>query len=399
MVSGNLHLANFLSDENVFSAISYLFSDSEIYKLQEDYLNQSLKPELSDSRLFFKNNKDQFDLILLDPGQPSNLFNNRYYTIEFFKDGKTGLTEKGIFGLIFDMPVEYQSEEALEFGRVIYKTFDEVFANTDLLIIEGRIILIGSEKEISYDLPDSSRFLDLVLTDPRRKELKKKLSGGSKINTVLHPVAYFDHHLFWQTMFSFQLPKVIRHLVWLIPISLILILFDLAGNLDEKKFGLFAALSGFILMGLETSLLFIFQTRFGNLYTYFGLIMGTVLLGMTVGVKIIEIKKLEYKLEPAKTLLYYLPIGGFLLLDFWQGTILIWLALSLILGLVGGLVFSLSNRAWLKKSKNQTFVYACDLFGSFWGAVLVSTVILPKFGLLFFLLILIIITAVPRFKL
>jgi len=53
LVSGNLHLANFIADENVFSGILYLFSDSKMYNLQEEYLNQNLNLEFGDNRLFY----------------------------------------------------------------------------------------------------------------------------------------------------------------------------------------------------------------------------------------------------------------------------------------------------------------------------------------------------------
>ncbi len=405
IILGEWHLAKELSWWTNHGPVTYLQPERKVALEQGGFYNQDLKIKAVELNKFLKN-QDDWNWIILSPGTPQTLAGNRYYTLGNLKFVKENLASDGSCALVFDLPVDYQSQEALQFGRVIYNTFDKVFKNIDLLVVEGRVVLIGSEAEINYNLRDSSGLVEMVLEDSRREELKQKLSGGSQINTNRHPLAYFRHHLFWQTMFSFQLPKLFRHLILLIPISLVLILLDMARKLDKsKKLGLLVGISGFSLMGLETVLLFMFQTQFGNLYTYLGLIMGTVLLGLSLGVVIAENVKHPPKVGTfsraskfkLKNLLFcYLPLGGLLFLDFWQGSILIWLLLALLIGLVGGMVFAIANQFWLKKSDNQTFIYACDLFGSFFGAVLTSTVLLPKFGLPIFLLILAVIMLLPH---
>lgn len=395
LVFGDLHLANELSLKAYFEPVIYLQTEKKIGLEQNGYFRQGVEPQIGELNQFLKSSEG-WNWVILVPGKPKTLAVNRYYTLETFDFIKQNLTSDGVCGLVFDLPVDYQSQEALRFGQVLYNTFNQVFEKMDLLIVEGRVVLVGSESEIKYDLRDSSGLLEMVLSDSRREELKQKLGKGDQINTDRHPLAYFNHHLFWQTMFSFQLPKLVKHLVWLIPISLVLILVDLARRLGEdKKLGLLVGVSGFILMSLEITLLFMFQTKFGNLYTYLGLIMGTVLLGMTLGVAAAS----QFRFNPTKTLFFYLPLGGFLLLNSWQMYIWIWLVLALFIGLVGGFVFACTNQLWLKKSNNQTFIYACDLFGSFFGAILTSTILLPKFGLPMFLFILLVLTLVPRLNL
>ncbi len=408
LVSGNIHLANFLNEKNSYQ-VSSLFSNEDLFDLQKDYLNKGVEAEVSDSRQYLTKRGNKFELIVFDSGSPTSLFINRYYTKEFFDLVEANLSQSGLFCLVFDLPSEYLSQEAEDYGQVVFNTFDKVFPKVELFLVEGRVVLVGSKVEIKKPV-ESTEYVDYLWEDKERLGLKNQLSGGDEINTDFRPLAYFKHHLFWQTIFSFQLPKLIRHLVWLIPISLFLILIDLVKSLDKKKLGVLMAVSGFILMSLETMLLFTFQTQFGYLYTYLGLIMGTVLLGMALGVKIIKMKKLpglvtaelwagQFKPEPGRLLLIYLLLGGLLLIDFWQEIIFIWLVLGLFIGLVGGMIFSLTNQRWLEESENQVFIYASDLFGSFLGAVLTSMIFLPKFGLPIFLLILALFVVVMQFDL
>ena len=395
LIFGDWHLADNLSWWATNGLVTYLQPNQEVAMEQGGFFNQDIEIEVDRLNSYLQQTQN-WDWIILSPGSPQTLSASRYYTLDTLNLVKQSLSSGGICGLVFDLPIDYQSEEAIRYGQVIYNTFDQVFEKVELLVIEGRVVLIGSESEISFDPRDSSGLVEMVLTDSRRDELEKKLSGGRNINTLRQPLAYFHHHLFWQTMFSFQLPKLFRHLILLIPISLGVILIDIFRRLDkQKKLGVVMVVSGFLLMGLETVLLFLFQAQYGHLYFYLGLIMGTVLLGLAGGSALAA----NFPVQPQRAVLAYLPIGAFFLLEFWQKMTLIWLILGLLIGFVGGLIFGLTNSRWLKESDNQTFIYACDLFGSFLGALLTSTILFPRFGLPILLLIFLGLALIPRLEL
>ncbi len=395
LVFGDLHLANEMTWWSNDNSVIYLQPEKKLGLEQMEYLKSEVDLADNELRLYLES-ESELSWIILSPGGPQTLSASRYYTLETLNLVKRSLTSRGIGVLIFDLPIDYQSEEAIRYGQVIYNTFDQVFEKVDLLIIEGKVVLIGSNAEISYDSRDSSGLVEMVLTDSRRDQLKEKLSAGARVNTARQPLAYFHHHLFWQTMFSFQLPKLFRHLILLVPISLGVMLIDLFQRLDnQRKLGVVMAISGFILMSLETVLLFLFQAQFGHIYAYLGLIMGTVLLGLAIGTA----TAVKFPSRPERAVLAYLPIGAFFLLDFWQNLFLIWLILALLVGLVGGLIFGLTNNLWIEKNDQPTFIYASDLFGSFLGVVLTSTILLPRFGLVVLLLVLFGLALIPRLEL
>ncbi len=390
---GDLHLANQIEKE--FSALKTLFAqpNKELFKLQQLYLNEDIQPKTEPLTQILREQKD-FDWVILSPGSPSSLSISRYYSLENFQLIKQALKNNGICVLVFDLPTAYQSREALHFGQVIYQTFEQVFNENELLIIEGRVVLLGSLENIVFKAGKSDGFVDLALSDSQRIELKEKLSqGSSQLTTRLWPLAYFYHHLFWQTIFSFQLPKLWQYLVWIFPLCLVTGFGSLL-NKNSDRLEILVILSTFILMSLETTLLFIFQTQFGNLYTYLGLIMGTILLGMAIGVG--GVKKLKAEIAPNLILFAYLPLGLILLINFWQSLILLWLILGLLIGLVGGIVFGLVNQIWLAKGGEPTYIYFADLIGGFLGAVLTAVILLPRFGFNFLLILISILVLIPN---
>jgi hypothetical protein len=393
LVFGNLHVANAII-ENSEIEVNYLSSFKKYFQIINKHIHSLVEPRIGDINQYLNQKSNKFDLIVLDPGRPSNLFNNRYYTKEIFNLVRKSLLNSGKAVLIIDLPTDYLSREATSYGQIIMNTWQKVFPETDVFLVEGRVILLGAFSKISN--PEQvSNYLACVLEDHQRLELKEQLTGGKIVNSKRWPLAYFHYHLFWQTMFSFQLPKLFRHLILLVPVSLGVILIDIFRRLDEqKKLGVTMAISGFLLMGLETVLLFLFQVQFGHIYAYLGLIMGTVLLGLAGGSALAA----NFPVQPQRAVLAYLPIGAFFLLNFWQNLTLIWLILGLLIGFVGGLVFGLANSRWLKESDNQTFIYACDLFGSFLGALLTSTILFPRFGLPILLLIFLGLALIPRLE-
>ncbi len=371
---GNLHLTNQISQKFAGEEIFFLQPDKEMFKLQQEYINENVLGETKTLNKFLKEKRD-LDWIILSPGPPNTLSTARYYSLENLELIKKNLSNQGIGVLIFDLPVAYQSKEATRFGQVVYQTFDRVFNQTDLLVIEGRIVLLGSAEKIVFDAEHNKQLLNLILEDSKREQLKEGLSRGSQITTKLRPLAYFYHHLFWQTIFSFRLPKLLQQFSWVFPISLMLA-FGFLFIKKSNRIEVLVVLSSFILMCLQTALLFLFQTQFGLLYSYLGLIMGMVLLGMAIGVGLSK----KIAINPRLGLFMYLPLGLALVNGFWQEIIIIWILVGLLIGLVCGLIFGLVNRQWANKSGQNTYIYVMDLIGAFLGSVLSAVILFPWLG-------------------
>lgn len=373
LVFGNLHLANQISQRFSSQKNYFVQPNKKMFQLQKDYLDKNIRVETQPLKEILESKN--FDWIILSPGSPNTLSTSRYYSLGNLELVNQSLKNDGIGVLIFDLPIAYQSREVLRFGQVIYQTFNQVFDQTELLVVEGRIVLLGSKNKFFFDSSESEQLINIVLGDRKRVELKRKFSQGNQITTKLHPLAYFYYHLFWQTIFSFKLPKLLQRFIWLIPISLVII-FSLLLSKNSDEVSVLVVLSSFILMSLETTFLFLFQTQFGSLYKYLGLIMGMFLFGMAVGVGLA--KKMNF--NPKLILFAYLPLGLMLLISGWQNLIPAWLVLAGLIGVVGGLVYGLSNQRWINLGGQVTYIYFMDLIGAFLGAVLTATILLPRFG-------------------
>ncbi len=379
---GDLNLANELTSTLLPQESVFLSSERKLFELQKEFLDQSVKPFVSDPRRFLASAND-WDLIVFSPGNPSNLLTNRYFTLEFFKVVKAKLTKKGIFTLMFYLPVDYQSEEALRFGKIIYQTINQVFPETELLMAEERVIILGSSLPIKIDPETEGEYFRWVWQDQRRKDLTARFNKGTKeLNRDHWPLAYFYHHLFWQTISSFKLPKIMGRMIWFLPLALLAGLIVLNIKLSSKRrLGLIAGASSFVLMAVETLILFLFQTKIGYLYSQLGLIIAAVLLGMALGVWLGDwVERKKQWLKPA--LVSYLLIFIFLFIGgHWQGFIWFWLVIGIASGFIDGAVYALTNACYLAKTKDPAFIYAFDLFGGFLGALLTATCLLPGLGI------------------
>jgi len=390
IVDGQTKIVSF-GDQNLANEITsslsplesiYIFSERKIFDLQKGYLDYRIRPIIVDPRQYFSTEKSAPNLVIFSPGRPASLLTNRYYTIEFFNQIRERLADNGVFVLIFSLPIDYQSEEAARLGGVIYRSLKRSFPEIEVLIAQERIVILASNKKIDFARAMEDDYFRLVWQDQRRQLVRSKFSQGREINSDSWPRAYFYHHLFWQTVFNFQLPKIIREGSRLLPLLLILLFYFWGKRLTkEKKWPLIVSLSAFILMTVETLIIFLFQTKVGYLYTRLSLIIAAVLLGMAIGVWRGEmVRRKEKGIKAA--LLGYLPVFLLLLLTpYWPSSV--WfLILGLISGIVAGLVYALGNSLYLKEEDHPGFIYAFDLFGAFLGAVLTATYLLPRLGLI-----------------
>jgi len=361
--------------------VVFLEIDRKLLDLEKELLDREIKPVPADPRKFLAEESGFWDLIIFFPGNPQSLLGNRYFTLECFEAVRKRLTPSGIFVLLFYLPTDYQSEEAAKFAGSIYKTLKEVFPNLKILTPEDQILLLASKKELEINqeniLPTFSDYFWHHFKNPQVERISQRLkTTPAKINSDFFPVAFFYSQLFWQTIFSFRLPQLISGLVFLLPFLIVgLLIILLLKSRKSFRLGLLAASSSFILLSLEILLIFLFQIKIGYLYSQISLIFASVLLGIGIGVALIE----NWKLKIENLFLGYLLVFGILLLLGKQPVF--WFLTALSLGFIGGGIFGQVNREYLKVNKNPGYIYAFDLFGAFFGAILTSSFLFPVFGI------------------
>lgn len=382
LVLGSPGLATALEELLPQAEIFFLEIDSELLDLEKELLSEEIKPVVQDPRNFLNQTNQSFDLILFAPGHPQTLLTNRLYTQEAFSLIKKQLTPAGIFALIFYLPIDYQSQEALRFAGSIYQTLKTTFPYLQLMTPEEQLFFLASKSSLSVEsekiIPRWQEYFSWQKGNLQAQEILTRLAKTKEeLNTDSKPVAFFYQQLFWQTIFSFKTPLWLAKAAYLFPLALLFTyLFFLLKGKGNLRLGLLAASSSFLLLSLEIVIIFLFQTQIGNLYQQLALIFASVLLGMGLGIKLIKKINFWAWLVP----LFLVGVASHFptaLVD----QPLFWFFLALMTGLVGGGVFARLNRTFLQKNKHTGFIYAFDLFGGFFGAILTTSFLLPLLGL------------------
>jgi len=186
-----------------------------------------------------------------------------------------------------------------------------------------------------------------------------------------------------QTFWLFDFPLIILLLAMLI--------LSLKKKASSATYLLPLWLMGFTTMVTEVGLILAFQSKLGFIYARISLLFTMFMFGLYLGSKLAQ--KLA-KTDNSK-LLMAIQAGFVLLLVLSRLSLsseieAIYYFLLLMMGILGGAIFSTSNVVLLNLRASYGLGYALDLFGSFLGALLASSIFIPLLGLnLLFLLLII----------
>ncbi|MDP2860427.1 MAG: hypothetical protein Q8N98_01800 [bacterium] len=389
LLFGSPMLALEIEKELPDSKISFLETDGKLLQEEKNLFGNNTELINDDIRRFLVGTNRQWNLIINNFGNPQTLLANRYFTQDFFKLAKKRLSEEGRFILLLYLPTDYQSEEALRFGRSIYQTVKTVFSHVEILTPEDKIVIFAGETQIKPDIEKTTSvwnsYFSYEASKPERAEILDKLNRPTEeLNRDLEPVGFFYQQLFLQTIESFSLPKIFHHLPVFLPTGLLgLLLLALLKTKENIRLGLIASSSSFILLAIETLVIFFFQTKIGYLYAEISLIFAAVLAGIGFGV--MGAMKIKIK-SPTFLFASHLAIFSFFFLisrgkmEFLADKQTFWFLLAFLTGTVGGGIYTIVNKIYLARFANIGFIYAFDLFGGFLGAVLTGGILLPVFG-------------------
>ena len=397
--------------------------------LTEDELNDArVKVRYIDGRLFLKMTENKYDLIMVGLTDPANLQTNRFFTKEFFSLAKKKLNEEGILVIGLTGSLTYLNDELKNLNGCIFNTLKSVFPYVRAIPGGGTNLFLSSKSgEIS--LIDKSGFVDRLnernlktnLLIPWHIENKLHprwqdwflgfLEGSTqKINSDFNPLGAFYSISQWNALFAPYLRGLFRwiekiNLRMFFPLFAIFVaLFFLIRSVNKKFFGtgipLCIATTGFAGMIFDLALIFTFQSLFGYVFFWLGLLVTFFMAGAAVGAMAVtsilsRIKNdLKFFLKTELAIICFscgLPLvflfvhpyldspAIFLLLR-----ILI-LVISFICGFLIGAQFPIANKIYLKGgkdlSKTAGLLYACDLLGGWLGGIAGSVVLLPVLGL------------------
>jgi spermidine synthase len=395
--------------------VDHVELDPEIIRFSQRFLSAEEKKSLSnervhlfflDGRAFLQKSQKRYELIILNLPEPATAQVNRFYTKEFFLLVKEKLSPNGIFSFTVSSSENYIGSALQHFLSSLYFTLSSVFPEVKVVPGDRNIFLASSHSLIldanelcrrieAYQLKNtyvSPSFLPSRLHPLRIKYLEDKLQSGEKrTNLDLAPVSFFFHSVLWSTQFKGVDSKILSlfsrlSFFWLLDLPLLLFLLALfLFWLKKKKTSFFLTplmVMGFTTIVVEIILLVWFQSLYGYLYGRIALLLASFMLGLFLGsLAISKIKEASFRR------LILIQSGFLLLLLLFQITLktrppeLLAFLFLFFFGFLGGGLFIVSNRLYLKEKVNYGIGYGLDLAGSFLGALVTSSLLIPLVGL------------------
>lgn len=379
-----------------------------------------------DGRLFLKQSGQKYDLILIQLPDPRTAQLNRFYTVEFFRLCAQKLNPQGILSFQISASENYISDALAEFLKCLHHTVKQAFAyssilpgqsahffasnypnvvdlNADTLLHRLKIRRIKTEYVREY-------FIPFRLSPERLHEIQKRIEpdGQTRLNSDFSPVAYYYDMMLWSRQFSafstallanarhISFPKISGVLAIALLLLTIITRWKMPACSYQKFICMFSVtVMGFSSLGLELLMLFAFQALYGYVYFQLALIIAAFMCGMAIGGwlslksqiffydrKVFRLLALIHVLIAAVSFLLLIS-ARLSLPDFWFQ--LFFILYGLIGGAVCGCEFPLVNSIYFNviktKPANAGILYAFDLAGALLGALTISAMIIPLYGL------------------
>ncbi len=395
--------------------VDYVELDPEIVRLSKRHLGDPLaglpgrgrvRVFFRDGRAFLQETSEKFELILLNLPEPASAQVNRFYTREFFLLAASRLKPEGVFSFIVPSSENYIGPSLQKFLASLYFTLASSFPQVKV-VPGGQNIYLASGGPLTIDAGELSRriesynlhntyvtpgFLSVRLQPRRIQYLDDKLQEGPlRINSDLRPVGFYLQAIFWSAQFRGIDARVLEFfsripLFWLLDVPLLLIFaVFVALRLRRSALGFYLAplaVMGLTTIAIEIVILIWFQALYGYLYGRIALLLAIFMLGLFVGSLVCS--KTGY---PAMKRLTLVQLGFVLLLAvFWlilraQPPEFIPFVFLFLAGYLGGDLFIVSCRLYLKRKTAYGLGYGLDLGGSFLGALAISSLLIPLAGL------------------
>ncbi|MGD2295178.1 MAG: hypothetical protein PVF22_05015 [Candidatus Aminicenantes bacterium] len=395
--------------------VDYVELNPDIIQLSLHYLPEEGTRVFYNSRVhvfyddgvsFLDKTSQTYDIILLNLPDPSTAQINRFYTRDFFLKASQKLVPGGLFSFRVSSAENYISDELRDYLSSLYFTLKDVFPSVEV-VPGGTNIFLASSQLVPLDVDVLnerilSLKLDNIYVSPNRlfsrlnplrvDSLKETISSGRRVlNLDLAPISYFFNSILWSKQFKSFESRLFSSLsrlpfFWLLDCPLILFVLTLvllgAGRGRKAVY----YLAPLVVMGVTTIVVEIiaiicFQTLYGYLYQKISLLFASFMTGLFLGASFGRKGKTTY------SQMLLLQSGFILLVSLAWATIqkhppeLLFFIFLFCLGLLGGYLFVVSNRLYLKERQNYGLGYGLDLLGSFAGALGVSAFLIPLVGL------------------
>lgn len=372
---------------------------------------------ITDDPLAFINKRaglDQFDVIIIDAGEPDNYRTSRLLTSEFFSQTRRLLTENGLLVLPTAYDTDrYISTEVAGLLSIIRNSLAASFEHVVVWPGSGTLLMASNAPLFEVNLDSlvarvnrleyepiylSETFLRDRLNEFKQQRLTSALSVDSDLNSTTRPLLPHRQALYRspgdsdRTILSFWFDQPYGYVLGLVPI-LGLLAYASFGRNRRRRFGLFLYLTaGVVSISLELLSFYLYQTTAGSLYSELAALVGSFMLGLAAGTFYSQRMKSDHLEYPA---LIVLLIAGALFGLTWNriepSTALGYHLLFLfVVALATGSLFVAATRRYYENRPlcNRGAGYAVEVLGSAIGALLTLTLLLPMLGIAWVLVVL-----------
>lgn len=414
--------------------VVYLELDPQVINMSEKFLPQEYQASLkdkrvkiinSDGRFFIKNNAGKYDCVILNLGEPHNAFINRFYTYEFFKQLKQGLKPAGVICFGINASESYINPGLADYLRSIFVTLKKAFP--EVKVIPGETVYFLASNTLGtltyeYNLlinRASQRFLSLsyvreyYLANRMSPEKIGYLEGllNKKVKVMANfdfrPSTYYYGVISWSLRFTNSMftkfMKAINPGIILFSFGLIIaVLFLLCLRNPGRSLLATLAIGGFTQSIFQIILIFAFQVLYGYVFYKIGFLFAFFMLGLFLAGW--AYSRANFSSPEALHKLIWVQIAIVLFSVFIPlflsgiskinytfivnlGANIVFPALSLFAGLLGGYLFGAANQIYsaaftkFNTAKIAGLTYGWDLVGACLGAALCAVFLIPVLGI------------------
>ena len=317
--------------------------------------DERFEPLAADVRSLLADKQELFDIVILNLPDATSSVLNRYYTLEFYRQVKESLSADGILAVRTAGGENIMGTELVNLGASTKQTLEKVFSR--LVLAPGEDTwFIASDSESITGEPGILRdrfasmngagriftpegLLSIYLPDRAAAAMKSYSSADLPeqflINRDSRPLTHLYSLLLAAKQSGAPAARLVKHLAlagplpFIIPILVIVVLRSLyilksAGQGGASSFdGSFLVFSaGAVGIGAVIVLMYLYQTRFGSLYLYIGVVSSLFMAGLTAGAASVRHLLSEEKTNRnEKLLLPVIFIHSLLLcaIAFWPG--------------------------------------------------------------------------------
>ena len=342
-----------------------------------------------------------YDAVVVRVSLPSMLVLNRLYTLEYFRKLHSILKPGGTVFAVLDRPPDFAPGSYRDVMRSLYAAFSEPFQRRSVLVMDNYMIWMFTDGAIPAFRECRARFMD-TMTDAvfvSPYGIEEAFTGESTVNwssllnqnraeqnTIAAPRAVKHYLFYWMSVHGTMQKPVLPKPVWFYSAAfgtaVLLLGFCSLPGLRAGGMGMFAVMgiTGLTGMAYEMCMAYLFQMKFGSLFSAIGFLFASFMVGSSAGTfhgKRIAEPNILHAVCIQAGLAVLCGVSGLL----WKYAVLLYIVpfiLNFLAGYCVGMEFTLFTRILSHRySRAGGFLYGFDLAGGALGGILTGMYLIP----------------------